>query len=83
MLARTESPKEKLLALITCELEAINGLTGNAMSVLVYEWRSLKPENQDVILGLRSEYEDLWLSTLEEAKSNGEFSYCTRRSGSI
>ena len=71
MLASSDNPKEKVLNLIRCELEAINGLTGNAMSVLVYEWRSLNKDNQKQILVLRDIYEQLWLDTLAEAKEQG------------
>lgn len=71
-LAEAESSEQKLLALIECELEAITGLTGNAMTVLVYEWRSLKPANQKIILRLREGYEALWLDVLDEAKANGQ-----------
>ncbi|WP_156490556.1 TetR/AcrR family transcriptional regulator, partial [Oleiphilus sp. HI0086] len=45
-LAAASSAKEEVLALITCEIEAITGVTGDAMSVLVYEWRSLNEGNQ-------------------------------------
>lgn len=62
---------EALRALIRCELESINGETGEAMSVLVYEWRSLSEENQVMILKLRDEYEALWLGTIQEAKDKG------------
>lgn len=65
------SPEEKLLALIICELESINGVTGDAMAVLVYEWRSLNEQNQADILKLRDEYESLWMDALSEAKANG------------
>lgn len=65
------APEEKLLSLITCELESVHKETGEAMSVLVYEWRSLNEEKQKYILQLRDEYESLWLSTLAEcAKAN-------------
>ncbi|WP_304439281.1 MULTISPECIES: TetR/AcrR family transcriptional regulator [unclassified Oleiphilus] len=67
-----DSIESKLLALIKCEIDAINGVTGDAMSVLVYEWRSLSEEKQDYILGLRSEYEGIWMQTLEAAKSDGK-----------
>jgi AcrR family transcriptional regulator len=52
-LAKTESVREKLLELIKCELTSITGFTGEAMSVLVYEWRSLSEESQAYILSLR------------------------------
>lgn len=66
-----KSQKEKLLALIVCELESINGVTGDAMAVLVYEWRSLNEQNQADILKLRDEYETLWINTLTLAKEEG------------
>jgi AcrR family transcriptional regulator len=65
------TPKEKLLALIICELESINGVTGDAMAVLVYEWRSLNEKNQAYILKLRDEYESLWIDALTLAKNEG------------
>ena len=70
-LAEARSPKEKLRALIYCELVSINGATGEAMAVLIYEWRSLKPESQRYILTLREHYEQLWLGALDEAKRAG------------
>ncbi|MCP5161016.1 MAG: TetR/AcrR family transcriptional regulator [Hahellaceae bacterium] len=63
--------REKVLALIRCELESVLGLTGEAMSVLVYEWRSLSDESQAYILNLRDKYEAIWLTALESAKADG------------
>jgi len=71
-LSHAVSPREQVLALIMCELEAVNGVTGDAMSVLVYEWRSLSEANQHYILALRDEYEQLWINALELAKEQGE-----------
>jgi len=62
-----DTARNALLALICCELDAVNGLTGNAMSVLVYEWRSLSEDKQRFILGLRAEYEALWSETMQYA----------------
>lgn len=70
-LAQAKDPREKLRALILSELVSINGATGEAMAVLIYEWRSLKPESQRYILVLREHYEQLWLATLDEAKGAG------------
>jgi AcrR family transcriptional regulator len=67
----TEQPADKVLALIQCELKSVLGDTGAAMTVLVYEWRSLKEENQQRILKLRGIYEDLWITTLQDAKDAG------------
>lgn len=71
MLGQSATPREKVLSLIKCELEAVLGITGDAMSVLVYEWRSLSEENQKEILQLRDEYEQLWIDALEAAKGEG------------
>ncbi|WP_148863503.1 TetR/AcrR family transcriptional regulator [Marinobacter fonticola] len=62
---------ERLRALVLCELEAINGQTGEAMAVLVFEWRSLSPESQRDILKLRDIYEQLWLDVLGELRQAG------------
>ena len=70
-LEEVATTEQKLLALIKCEIDAINGVTGDAMSVLVYEWRSLSDEHQTYILALRSEYEQIWMATLDAAKAEG------------
>jgi len=70
-LNHADSPKDKLLALIHCELDSVHSETGEAMSVLVYEWRSLKEDKQKYILQLRDEYETLWLNTIRECISAG------------
>lgn len=66
-LAEAPSLTQKIRALVTCELESINGRTGEAMAVLVYEWRSLSVESQARILKLRDVYEGLWMEVLVEA----------------
>ena len=70
-LANSQTAKEKLLELIKRELTSITGFTGEAMSVLVYEWRSLSEESQAHILSLRDIYEQLWLDVLDQAKEEG------------
>ncbi|MGF2733536.1 TetR/AcrR family transcriptional regulator [Marinobacter sp. DUT-1] len=59
-----ETPKDKLRALVRAELESINGQTGEAMAVLVFEWRSLSADSQAEVLELRDIYEALWLDVL-------------------
>ncbi len=61
----------KLKALIRAELESINGQTGEAMAVLVYEWRSLSPAAQEEVLVLRDIYEQLWLDVLGGLNKEG------------
>lgn len=58
-------------ALIRCELQSIMGGSGEAMAVLVYEWRSLSREGQTRVLALRDIYEQLWLRVLGDAKEAG------------
>ncbi|WP_323751315.1 TetR/AcrR family transcriptional regulator [Marinobacter sp.] len=65
------TPEAKLRALIRAELESINGQTGEAMAVLVYEWRSLSDASQAEVLALRDVYEQLWLSVLAQLKDEG------------
>jgi len=59
-----QSSQDKLRALIRTELESINGQTGEAMAVLVFEWRSLLEASQAEVLQLREIYEALWLDVL-------------------
>lgn len=68
------TPEAKLRALIRAELESINGQTGEAMAVLVYEWRSLSESSQAEVLALRDIYEELWLSVLGQLKDEGSLS---------
>ena len=59
-----DSNHDKLRALVRAELESINGQTGEAMAVLVFEWRSLSKASQTQVLELREIYEALWLDVL-------------------
>jgi AcrR family transcriptional regulator len=69
--AAAASASDKLYALIRCELVSITGDTGEAMAVLISEWRCLGEESQHYILGLRAKYEALWLQVLERLKAEG------------
>ena len=70
-LEEANTVRERVLALIRCELQSIMGGSGEAMAVLVYEWRSLSEDGQAKVLALRDVYEDLWLQVLGEAKEAG------------
>ncbi len=70
-LAQARGVRGRILALIRCELQSIMGGTGEAMAVMIYEWRSLSPQGQAKILVLRDAYEQLWLQVLGEAKGCG------------
>lgn len=62
----------KLRALIRAELESINGQTGEAMAVLVFEWRSLSEGARAEVLELRDIYEQLWLDVLGVMNGEGQ-----------
>jgi len=62
--AAADTTQDKLRALIRTELESINGQTGEAMAVLVFEWRSLSEAARAEVLELRDIYEALWLDVL-------------------
>lgn len=66
-----KTPREQLRGLIRAELESINGDTGDAMAVLVYEWGALSPDNQARFLTMREHYETLWLNVLKDARQQG------------
>lgn len=70
-LMQSTSVRERVLALIRCELQSIMGGSGEAMAVLVYEWRSLSEDGQAQVLALRDIYEQIWLQVLGEAKDAG------------
>lgn len=69
--ASGKTPREQLHGLIRAELESINGDTGDAMAVLVYEWGALSPDNQARFLKMREHYETLWLEVLAAARAQG------------
>ncbi len=70
-LEAAESSRAKLRGLIRAELESINGQTGEAMAVLVFEWHSLSTASQADVLELRDIYETLWLDVLESLQREG------------
>jgi AcrR family transcriptional regulator len=65
------SLEDRLRTLISVELYAMNGETGEAWSVLVDEWRNLSEEAKADILKLREEYESLWREVLQAAYEEG------------
>ncbi len=66
-----KTPREQLRGLIFAELDSINGDTGDAMAVLVYEWNALSPDNQARFLKMREHYEALWLEAIRAAREQG------------
>jgi len=70
-LALNHSSKDKVQALIHCELQSVLIDTDHKTSVMIYEWRRLNDSNREIILGLRDDYEQLWIETLTQAKADG------------
>lgn len=70
-----KTPQDRLRGLIRAELESINGITGDAMAVLVHEWGSLCPNNQKRFLTMRAKYENIWQDVLVDARAQGLMSY--------
>lgn len=66
------TPIDRLRALILTELIAINGITRDAMTVLVFEWGSVSRENRDALMQFRDEYEQLWMDALEALQAAGQ-----------
>ena len=63
------SYRDKLKALIISELYAINGVTCDAMTVLVFEWNALSRAHQHDLLELRTAYENTWVGILQQLKA--------------
>lgn len=69
--AQNTNTLNQIRALIRAELESINGDTGTAMAVLVFEWDALSTDRQDYLLNMRKYYEQIWLDVLERAQQEG------------
>lgn len=70
-LGKRSTIEDRLRALISVELYAMNGETREAWSVMVHEWRNLPDDGKTTILRLREEYEGIWLDKLREAHEAG------------
>ena len=70
-LAAATSPREKVAALVNVHLHSLLGENQAALEVMLYEWRSVSPEQKPGLIVLRDRYEDLWQSALEEAVAAG------------
>ncbi|MBK6756600.1 MAG: TetR/AcrR family transcriptional regulator [Moraxellaceae bacterium] len=72
-IAQVNSYQEKLKALIISELYAINGVTCDAMTVLVFEWSALSRSHQHDLLELRNAYESTWVGILKQLKDESGY----------
>lgn len=69
--AQSAECRQQLRGLIRAELLSINGDTGDAMAVLVFEWASISAERQQALLARREVYDGIWLAVLERARKEG------------
>lgn len=72
-IAQVSSNRQKLKALIVSELYAINGVTCDAMTVLVFEWSALSRSHQHDLLALRNAYENTWVNILRQLKEEAGY----------
>lgn len=70
-LANESRLPDRLHAMLRCHLRALLGPKLDAMTVLLYEWRSLSLQAQARVLASRDEYERLWMQPLSEAAERG------------
>jgi AcrR family transcriptional regulator len=70
-LEREPRMPERLLAMVRCHLAVLLGPHLDALTVLVYEWRSLSAPGIQRVLSLRNGYEDLWDGVLRAAAAQG------------
>ncbi|MDP1691171.1 MAG: TetR/AcrR family transcriptional regulator [Burkholderiaceae bacterium] len=62
---------ERVLAMVQCHLTALLGLNLDALTVMIYEWRSLSPQAHQRVMKWRDAYEELWASPIGEAAALG------------
>ena len=62
---------ERLLSMVRSHLKALLGTRLDAMTVLLYEWRSLSPTAQTRVMASRDAYEALWTAPISEAAALG------------
>jgi len=62
---------ERLLSMVRSHLRAVLGTRLDAMTVLLYEWRSLSPTAQTRVMASRDAYEALWTAPISEAAALG------------
>ncbi len=62
---------ERMLAMVRCHLTALLGPKLDAMTVMLYEWRSLSQPARARVLTSRDAYEELWMAPIDEAAALG------------
>jgi len=62
---------ERMLAMVQCHLTALLGPNLDALTVMIYEWRSLSPRAHQRVMKWRDAYEALWAPPISEAAALG------------
>ena len=68
-------PQERLAALVRHHFEILFGPEGDFIPVMLYEWRSLTPEQRHSIARLKTVYEAPWMPVLQALHQQGRL--CT------
>ncbi|WP_338849543.1 TetR/AcrR family transcriptional regulator [Massilia sp. W12] len=64
------APREKFRALVRSHLQTVLGEGQDFIPVLLYDWRSLTPELQQRIIGLKDRYDAIWQQALADLKQH-------------
>jgi AcrR family transcriptional regulator len=68
---KAPAPSRRLRELVRTELDLLHGDTRDGVAVAFFQWHSLAPDAQEKVLGLRAEYEAIWLEALGSARDSG------------
>lgn len=62
------APRERFCALVQSHLQTVLGEGHDFIPVLLYDWRSLTPDLQERIIGLKDRYDQIWQQSLLQLK---------------
>ncbi len=65
------APREKFHALVRSHLQTVLGEGHDFIPVLLYDWRSLTPDLQERIIGLKDRYDLIWQDALRNLAEQG------------
>jgi TetR/AcrR family transcriptional regulator, cholesterol catabolism regulator len=77
-LAKADSPREKLSAILHGHLQAILDEERDAFYVVLRDWRTLSPNSRKKVIALRDEYENRIAESLNDLARSGLISRNTR-----
>lgn len=64
-------PRDELITMTRTHLRTLLSNTQASLASLLYEWRSLPPEQRDQVVQLRDKYEDLCRDVMQRAMDQG------------